>query len=573
MADVRIDEDKRRLLITPSTPDEGSVLLRLPSRKWLPTKGMFVVPLTRANMKVLIENSAPGKRLRLQQKIIDYASRIATFSTGNRKFPDWFTFKTQPFINQREALHKIYRSDIGALFMRMGSGKSKVIIDLMTAHFYERRIEAAMVVCPLTVASVWMGAGGQLDEHSPVPWKAILADWSFEADAIELSQEELTWVIVGVESLSQGSTFANILPFVENRKVGITVDESTRIKNHDKIRTQRTITLGRAAPIKLISTGAPVTKNMLDFYSQFDFLDPNIIGVGDYYAFRNRYAIMGGFKRKEIIGYDHVEELMGLIEPYTYRCDKPKGLPAQLWTHREVELTDVQKEAYRKMKKGEMPGVTVKNILSRMLRLQQIVGGFYSDDPKYEQNQLTGRTKKVKGTEHRLVEAKDNPKIKEILAIAEEADRPIIVWAKFVFEIDDLMTILTKEGRVARFTGEESNADRIAIRQGFQRGDFDFLVGNQMVGGIGHTFTRAHLMVYYSNTQSLDDRLQSEDRIHRLGQDEDCLYIDLIAKRTVDVPIQMSIAEKKELDLYIREKLDEAAAGKETVIDLLLGAP
>ena len=34
----------------------------------------------------------------------------------------------------------------------------------------------------------------------------------------------------------------------------------------------------------------------MNLFMQFEYLDPNIIGIGDYYAFRNRYAIMGGYR-------------------------------------------------------------------------------------------------------------------------------------------------------------------------------------------------------------------------------------------------------------------------------------
>lgn len=450
------------------------------------------------------------------------------------------------------------------------TGKSKVIIDYQTAQFYERLIHAVVLICPLTVTAVWGGEGGELAKHSPCPVKTHFVDSSFDASKawreIEATAgDTLHWFLVGVESLSQGRTFDRLLPFIQNTAVGMAVDEASRIKNWSAIRTKRVIDLGKSAKNRIIATGTIVTKNLMDLYAPYQFLDPNIIGVGDYYAFRNRYAIMGGFKRKEVVGYDNVEELMGLIEPYTYICDKPRGMPKQQWVERIVQLTNEQKEVYRKIRNAEMEGVTVANVLSKMLRLQQVVGGFYSDDPKKEINPLTGRIKKVAGVNNRIISGASNPKIKALHEIMEEADRPVIIWARFKFEIGDIMEAMKSYGRVAVMTGDTEIEDRMKIKDDFQAGKYEVMVGNQTVGGIGLTLTRAHVMVYYSNTDSLEDRLQSEDRIHRDGQEDDCLYIDLIAEKTVDRVKQGAIAAKKDLDVYVRDKIREAGGRAEAL--------
>jgi SWI/SNF-related matrix-associated actin-dependent regulator 1 of chromatin subfamily A len=122
---------------------------------------------------------------------------------------------------------------------------------------------------------------------------------------------------------------------------------------------------------------------------------------------------------------------------------------------------------------------------------------------------------------------------------------------------------MSDHGKVVRVTGGLTGDERIRIRDDFQEGKYDFLVGNAQSGGLGLTLTRSHTTVYYSNTQSGEDRLQSEDRTHRHGQEEPCLYIDMIARKTVDVPIFASMLEKKDLDVYVREKI-RAAGGQPT---------
>jgi len=490
---------------------------------------------------------------------------------GNRPFPRWYSHKHNPFPDQFNAIHKAYKNNQFALYMRMGSGKSKAAIDIATAAFYERLIDAVVVVCPNAVKPVWLG--NEIDTHSACPVLKVDVDSGFDGSLVPVSQQRLTWLVVGVESFSQGKTFERLLPFVASQKCAVIVDESNTIKNPQAIRTQRVIELGKPAQMRGVMTGTPITKLILDLYAQFEFLDPDIIGSGDFYAFRNRYAIMGGFKNKKVMGYNHIDELMQLIEPYVYICDKPKGLPQKLFTTRTIQLGPEQKEMYRKLRKAEIPEVSVANVLNRVGKLQEIVGGFLRADPTRVLNPLTGREKRVQGPIIWQLPLDRNPKIQELHNLVEESGaEPRVVWCKFRWELDQVQQALSVHGPVGQLHGDvpddQSDEGRTTIIKKFQAGDLRFIVATQQVGGIGHTMTAAHFMDYYSNTHSLNDRLQSEDRIHRIGQDENCLYTDIIADRTVDNLIQESIRNKKDLDTYVREKMTEASS---TLNDLLGG--
>lgn len=564
MADCKIDTEKRRLIISTGSRDEGAVLLKLPSRRWMPTRRVFIVPMIKLNMQALAAANAAG-RIHLEPEIVELVARGAVSKMGDRPFPQWYSYKLPPFQTQREALAKSYKNDEFALFMKMGRGKSKTFIDIMTGHFYEKRIQLVVAIMPLSVTTVWGGDAGELEKHSPIDTDVLYADSSFDASRIRLRQDRLLWIFVGVESLSQGRTFEKLLPLFQNYKVGALVDEASRIANYKAIRTERVKELFRLSVIRGIGTGTHVKKNLTDLYGLFDTLNPDIVGCGDFYAFRNRYCVMGGYKHKEIVGYDNVDELMKLIEPYTYECGKDPTLPAQMPPmRREVDLTDEQRDIYNKVKKSEVEGLTLKNTLSKMLRLQQVVGGFYSLDPLKKVNPITGKVRTIKGDEVHFLEGKKNPKIIELHNMLDDHDgSPVIIWARFLKEIDDIYNAMMERGRAVKIIGGIEPAERIRIRDDFQDGKYDYLVGNAVSGGLGLTLTRSHTMVYYSNTFSGEDRLQSEDRIHRHGQTEPCTYTDLIARKTVDIPIYNSMLEKKDLDVYVREKI-RMAGGQPT---------
>lgn len=505
-------------------------------------------------------------RIAIPQEALDYIVAAAEHHLGTRTFPEWYAFKTQPFPDQRAAIAKTFRNDSIALLMRMGTGKSKVLIDIATALFYERHIQAVILMMPGAVKAVWMGGRGELATHSPCPYVAIDVDADFDYTMVPPRQDRLFWLLVGIEAFSQGRTWDKLMPYLEHYRCMAAIDEASRIKNTKAIRTQRAIALGRKAVTRAIATGTPATKHLLDLYAPYEFLDPGIIGAGDIYAFRNRYAIMGGYKRKEIIGYDHVDELMGLIEPYTYRCDKPKGMPSQTWIHRDLEMSAEQREMYRKVRQGKMPEVKVANILNKMGKLQEITCGFLREDPHEVADPLTGRIKKVQGKIIWELAPERNPKIMRLHEEIEElGDESVVIWCKFLWQVDQVALALSEHGTVAQMVGARTPEERIQIKNDFQDKKIRFLVANQQIGGIGHTFTAAHFAYYASNTNNLEDRLQSEDRIHRAGQDENCVYTDLLCNGTVDYTIFASIGEKKDLDTYVKEKLDQAVTAADAL--------
>ena len=566
MAKIRLDQEKNRFIVEPQGAEDMIKLMALPARRWMKRARSFVVPITRTNCALML--NLPLDDL----KIAEYIRNRSVTKVGERPFPSWYQYKTDPFTDQKAAVLKCYRSPHWALYMRMGTGKSKAAIDMATAAFLEGQIDSVVVISKLSLRGVWTAANssGQLTQHSPIPVLKVLVDSNFAAAEIPAYKDRLTWLHVGIESLSQGYSFDRLLPFVQTHRCAVIVDEAQDIANLDTIRTGRIIELGVHAKMRGIMTGTPITKNLVNLHPHFQFLNPDIIGIGDTYAFKKRYCVMGGYKQKEIVGYSHVDELMGLVEPYVYICDKPKGLPAQLFKPRYVQLSREQREMYRKLRRGEIAQVSVANVLNLVGKCQEIVGGFLRADPLRTEDPLTGREHVMQGPIIWELDPRQNPKLQEIDAILEETggSEQLLIWAKYRWEIDQIVKCLKRHGRrVGEMHGGVKEADRETAKEAFQAGNLDDMVATQQVGGAGHTLVASHLAIFYSNTRSIVDRLQAEDRIHRHGQTENCLYVDLFAERTVDTAIQNSIQDKKDLDEYVRTQLKNASK----TLDQLLG--
>lgn len=73
--------------------------------------------------------------------------------------------------------------------------------------------------------------------------------------------------------------------------------------------------------------------------------------------------------------------------------------------------------------------------------------------------------------------------------------------------------------------------------------------------GTGLTINESNLVIYFSNSLKLVERLQSEDRNHRIGQKNDVLYIDLVCAGTKDVDVLNAIRDKKDVAEYVRTSM------------------
>lgn len=554
----------------------------MPSRRWHRITSTWRGPVTRLNAQYI--DSTLRQHMIItptcEKVVADALQGARSLDTGAGLFPERYPFRDpQPYKHQKDAMNKLYPLKAWGLLADMGTGKSRVVIDMMSAHRMHDRIDSVVVVCPISIRRNWLN---ELKEWSTTPYEACLLDVGNKKKTLKWIDEckaTFRWLIVGVESLSQGGAWELVRDFlmISGGNSAFIVDESSEIKNHTARRTKRCIELGHEySRFRGIMTGTPISKGPLDFFSQFEFLDPNIIGAGDFYSFRARYAVMGGYKRREIVGYQNLDELVRLTEPVIYQIRDREALPdlpEQIYQTRYVQLSPQQRELYGKIKKESMAKINgqrmvVKNVLEQALRLRQICGGYIgwieeeaSPDPKK-------RPKRI----HRnkpIVEPDKNPKVQEVLNIAEETDAQIVIWCMYKPEIDAVASALRGrygDDQVVEVHGGISEEERdVNINTIFKNGEARFVVANEATAGMGLNMTAATVAIYFSNTDVMKNRMQSEKRIHRSGQKRKVLYIDLIADKTIDEAIKRSQMEKKDLSEYIRSHFSKPEEALESL--------
>ncbi|HEY4722601.1 MAG TPA: SNF2-related protein, partial [Anaerolineae bacterium] len=272
-------------------------------------------------------------------------------------FPSWYVFKREPRAKQREAINRAYNLREFGFIMDPGTGKSQAIVDWCTAYAMEGRINAVVVIVPNSVTYNWID---ELKDTCPIEYEAEVMDTGSykKAKAMIALRDKFKWLMVSWESLSQGKAKDYALQFIKTSKCAVIRDESSWGKNHKSVRTTVATDLGNAAEYRSIATGTVVLKHLTDLYSQLEMLSTDIIGIGDFYSFRNRYCIMGGYEGKEVEGYKNVDELMELISPYVYVAYKrecidippktPENSPPGIL--RRVDLTEEQVKLYKAIK-------------------------------------------------------------------------------------------------------------------------------------------------------------------------------------------------------------------------------
>lgn len=485
-----------------------------------------------------------------------------------------FNFKTKPFDHQLEVLKRSAITEAFALFMDMGTGKSKVIIDTAN-HLYEQGLIDAVVVCaPNGVHRNWVI--NEIPTHTPdhIEWVAAY----YNAGAGKKEQQAwdktfatpgLKWFCFNIESGSNKKGQDALSMCVKGARVLFVIDESQRIKSPGAKRTKFIVGLARHAAYRRILTGTPITQSPLDFYAQLKFLDPTICGFGTYTAFKSHHAIIEQRKTNSnrrgsydhIVGYRNIAELEQRVAPHCYRVKKTDclDLPDKLYEKVYVQLTPEQKRIYNQLVKDSVAvlkeefsenippelrhlsdedlllwfaesKLTTKNAMIKLLRLQQVVGGSVPDD------------------DGNVTEVASN-RLKTLLELVEDINGKVIIWARFRYDIQSIITSLTEAygpEAVVAFYGDVSNADRMEAVQRFQSDpECRFFIGQQHSAGTGLTLTAATNAVYYSNDFSLEARLQSEDRCHRIGQYNKVTYFDMVAEGTVDEKILTALATKK----------------------------
>lgn len=431
----------------------------------------------------------------------------------------------------------------GFLF-EMGCGKTLTAIATLGTAYKLGNIEKVLIIAPTSVCSVWPKEFEDYADFKSVV-KVLLGDKNKRIKALSDLEnfpfKALKVAVINYESTWREEIFEALYKWNADM---IICDESQRIKTHDAEQSKAVHKLGDQARYKLILSGTPVQNNAIDLYSQYRFLDPTVFGT-NFYQFRNRYAIMGGFNRHQIVGYRDLDQLIQKEHSIAYRVTKNEalGLPEQTFLERRIIMSAKEKNIYDRIRResftelddrGQVT-VTTTTVLTKLLRLQQFTGGFLIADGQDKVEFVS------KGKLNALEEIIDDYVV--------DARKKLVIFARFRPEIDLIGQMLKKKKiRYGEIYGDVKLEARGDIVKDFQTNkDTKVFLAQIDTAGLGITLTAADTCVYYSVNFNYAAYSQSLARIHRIGQKNTCTYIHLITEGTVDETILKALAKKEDL--------------------------
>lgn len=506
-----------------------------------------------------------------------------------------------PFYEHQKNAREFARSkEFYAFLMEQGTGKTPVEILDSADRFNDGEISALLVAAPNGVQTNWVRR--EIPKHMPRGVPYVAAAWTSgtltrkkkaELEALtgmSRTGNKMQILTVNYEALltKVGYEFVHDFCRKNEGRLKISSDESQRIKNPKSDRSKAMHKLRKYANVRSILSGSPILNSPWDAFSQFSWLNSQILQTTSFSAFRAEYAhllpdghgllrhiqmrikpqLMARFNNDEtrvnaylaqykpqIVARDendrprwrNLEQLERLIAPHSFRVLKKDclDLPEKIYTRRYFQMTPMQRKTYDRLK--EEFRILLQEVdtpvarLAAITKLSQLASGFFII-PNTDRAEL-------------FVPLEKNPRLavlKEELESCFEAGEQVIVWARFQEELRQIAAMAKREGwKFGEYHGSiSSNSVRQAAIDDFEAGNLDGFLSQQAAGGTGLTLVapnssaRTMSVIYYSNTYALDDRIQSEDRAHRIGQTKSVRYVDICAEDSCDDTILNALESK-----------------------------
>lgn len=470
---------------------------------------------------------------------------------------NWMPIKAYPYEHQRQAFefacrlfgltgHDPPTSRGVALLMEMGTGKSLTTIAVAGHLWIDRKVERMLIVAPLSVLGVWQE---EFQKFADFEYLLAILNGSESKKIEKLRQMPTSGLQVAVINYESAWRLEKELAAWDADL--IVCDEGHKIKTHNIAASKCMHRLGAKARYRMLLTGTIITNKAIDVFSPYKFLNPAVFG-NSFYAFRNRFFEMVGYgNHTPVLKTSMAAELTRRIHSIAFRATKAEclDLPETTEIVRTVELElqarklyqQLVRDSYTRIKDGE---ITAANVLTRLLRLSQLTGGFLRED---------GSERPIQISDAKLAALAD------IVDSAAQDGEKLVVIARFLPEIDAITRMLEKKTiGYSQISGEIKDRDE-QVRRFQKDADTTVFVGQIATAGLGITLTAADIMAFFSLDYSMSNFEQAKARIHRVGQRNPCTYIYLVAAGTVDEKVLQALRDKADL---ARVLIDEYRMGK-----------
>lgn len=532
----------RAVLHTRATPLVMSLLPQIEgARKWLNGHTKLSVVATAHNLNLL--RRIPGLVVHSDRKDPGaVALKIGTYKS-----------KTVAYKHQVRAMENIRHLRNFALFMEQGTGKTKVLIDRAGELFANGEITGMLIATKKGVHRQWIE--GEFPTHYGAEFEGSF--WPIKqlpSSMLERSKK-LKAFAINIDGLKTKAGFAVCEEFCKahDGKLLLVCDESQDIKNDRSDRHSALSALKSYSEFRAIATGTPIGKDLTDSWSQFKWLDEDIVGVRYRTTFRRQFCIMGGFENRAVVGHKNVEQYKKLTEPFIFRATKAEiGILPKQYATWHYDLLPAQKAAIKSLRQeleaivGDGKTIVAPNAAVVLGKLQQVASGFLLDE---------------NSVPHDVIPRSKNPRLQAVEEWLEAGEGKAAIWFRYRYEAVLIAERLQKMGlSYAEYHGGINDVGRKAAKDSFMapNGVQVFLANPQSAGTGLNLQGLCNRILYYSNSFNAIDRWQSEDRFHRIGTNGIVTFTDLIAKGSTDSYTLRNLRNKKSLSDWVLDNIDEA---------------
>jgi len=539
---MHLDVRKNRIVLIDAPFTDLKKIKSLPNAYWNKENSHWSVPATPVTALRLIETfngaevsfSDEWQSLAIKTPILKAAQAIKRADAST--LPS-FTCAIPPWDHQKRAYWFARPLEGAMLAMDMGTGKSKVAVDLCLG----RNHRSVLVSCPSNVMGVW---AREFARHAGDRYTVQLLRRDLSvAKRLTLAQLHLSVAQAtgrpAVTVINHEAVWRDpIGKWIKSRERPFDcfiMDESHRGKQHNGQLGNYISTLWQHVPYRLALTGTPFPHDQLDIFAQFRMLDPGVFGMS-WTLFKEQYAVLGGYMGQTVIGINDLEDFQRKFELLSYQVDADDvlDLPDCTETFRTFQLepslrktyNELDKVFYAEVRQGE---IIAPNSLVKLLRLQQLTSGYCKV--------------KADGTPFEADLGKDKINLLKDL-LTNDLKPPVVVFCRFK---EDLRRIDECAKELGFRYGEVSGA-RSDLTDHATMPEWVDVLGVQMQsGGLGIDLTRARIAVFYSVSYKLDDYEQCKRRLRRPGQSKNVHYIHLVCENSIDEVIYDALTNRREL--------------------------
>lgn len=450
-----------------------------------------------------------------------------------------------------------------ANFDDMGLGKSIQALSVAAVFHDEGLVKRVLVVAPGGLVGNWAEEITNNTRFSFVELSGSVPD-SAQKQIIDEGAHQVDIVIASYNMLVKW--------FEPLKAMGFELaiwDEAHQFKDRTTMRS-KAVRRFDAPTWNIVLTGTPLlNQTPTELWPIFNKVDPDLFP--NYWRFRNRYAVYGGYQGRQIVGTKNSKELHELLDAISIRRTKSElGLVDPIVTPIYLDLEPEQRRLYDQIKEEELlelPGeptpLEIKNALDKFTRLIQVCG----------------TTAAFEGYDD--VSCKLDWAVDYIKEVVKQRGEAIVVFTRFRSVQDALHTRLITQGIDFRFIhGDVAQDQRAPIvkawREDAARGLPQVMTATYGVGGVGLNMTAANEVIRLDRlfVPKLND--QAVDRVNRLGRDMSrgpVMVWDPVCRRTIEQRIEAinrtkrkifsEIVEGKDLDPSWKEKLVRAVLSDE----------